>query len=502
MKNSLTFYFKMFSLHFYLLILFGNTILAQEPDWLDPVPDPFGLSAPMGEDTISRVILADIDHDDTLEAFIHIIENIPPFSWQDLRYYENMQTDEDPLFEFVETFPFGIPNTSNWLRQFADVNVDGKEDFVTNSFINFNNPVTLIYNSGPSEEEPVFSGSLVYNPYGITLPVASDNGNVLDRVIPNFVDIDSDGDLDLFYGGLFFDNEYNEAFYFSENISDNPAEPDYAAPVPNPYGLTYPQSIISLHVEAFADVDCDGDLDMYYQGRSGGQNFYYFFENTGSPTLPDFSSMYTPTPVLGVMGSFVDIGGDGDLDLITFKVQGGQGVWFYENQSYPEVVDFDTTSNGSTYTFTNNSSDRPIRYHWDFGDGDTSVVENPEHTYTQSGLYNVCLTAGGGMHCQNTACKTIDVVVSTKELYLDAKLKLYPNPAGDFLTFELESHENLDRIEIEIFNLVGQKTKSLSVNSFNNTLQKTISLKDMYSGLYMLKVNSRDKFLVHKFVKQ
>jgi len=49
---------------------------------------------------------------------------------------------------------------------------------------------------------------------------------------------------------------------------------------------------------------------------------------------------------------------------------------------------------------------------WDFGDGETSAEQNPTHTYTQDGVYDVSLTAGDGAN-SDTETKTGYVVVST-----------------------------------------------------------------------------------------
>jgi PKD repeat protein len=48
-----------------------------------------------------------------------------------------------------------------------------------------------------------------------------------------------------------------------------------------------------------------------------------------------------------------------------------------------------------TVTFTANNTGGPVAtWHWDFGDGDTSDVQNPPpHTYSAVGTYNVVLTA-------------------------------------------------------------------------------------------------------------
>lgn len=49
---------------------------------------------------------------------------------------------------------------------------------------------------------------------------------------------------------------------------------------------------------------------------------------------------------------------------------------------YPYTVDFTSSTTGADW------------YHWDFGDGSTSTLENPSHGYTQDGTFTVTLTAG------------------------------------------------------------------------------------------------------------
>jgi hypothetical protein len=44
-------------------------------------------------------------------------------------------------------------------------------------------------------------------------------------------------------------------------------------------------------------------------------------------------------------------------------------------------------------------------YSWDFGDGSTSTLENPQHTYTASGFYTVCLTTTYN-GCTYTTCNS------------------------------------------------------------------------------------------------
>jgi PKD repeat protein len=56
----------------------------------------------------------------------------------------------------------------------------------------------------------------------------------------------------------------------------------------------------------------------------------------------------------------------------------------------PPTVDFDYQVNGDTVSYTG-TSPSATSWHWDFGDGDTSNIQNPDHIYLQQGTYQVCL---------------------------------------------------------------------------------------------------------------
>jgi PKD repeat protein len=67
-----------------------------------------------------------------------------------------------------------------------------------------------------------------------------------------------------------------------------------------------------------------------------------------------------------------------------------------------------------TVTFTNQSSPTQTitSYLWQFGDGLTSTITNPVHSYTATGSYTVALTAYAGA-VQNTLTRTNYITVST-----------------------------------------------------------------------------------------
>ena len=48
----------------------------------------------------------------------------------------------------------------------------------------------------------------------------------------------------------------------------------------------------------------------------------------------------------------------------------------------------------------------PLTYSWNFGDGGTSTLTNPSHTYTSTGVYNVTLVTTSADGCKDTLVKT------------------------------------------------------------------------------------------------
>jgi gliding motility-associated-like protein len=85
------------------------------------------------------------------------------------------------------------------------------------------------------------------------------------------------------------------------------------------------------------------------------------------------------------------------------------------------VVDFsfDNQCDGSIVSFVNQTtSTSPITtWSWNFGDGNSSVFQNPGNTFPGPGLYNVTLTATNANGCTNSRTKTVVI---------------YPNPVSDF----------------------------------------------------------------------
>ena len=85
------------------------------------------------------------------------------------------------------------------------------------------------------------------------------------------------------------------------------------------------------------------------------------------------------------------------------------------NQNLCNAVNFTKTINGLTVNFTSNlpaGFNNPV-YNWSFGDGSSSTLANPSHTYNQSGMYYVCMVVSGYDNQQQpitcTYCDSVSV---------------------------------------------------------------------------------------------
>jgi PKD repeat protein len=74
-------------------------------------------------------------------------------------------------------------------------------------------------------------------------------------------------------------------------------------------------------------------------------------------------------------------------------------------------ADFTYVVQGFAVYFTDASSDPDgdmVTYYWEFGDGTSSTLENPDHTYSDHGSYTVNLTVNDG-ELNDTTSKTVAV---------------------------------------------------------------------------------------------
>ncbi len=137
--------------------------------------------------------------------------------------------------------------------------------------------------------------------------------------------------------------------------------------------------------------------------------FYFIDTSTGSPTawMWDFgdgttSTLQNPTHTYAQPGTYVvtlTITGPNCSDTQSMTITFGSQSCVADFAYYP-----DSTSN--MFYFIDLSTGSPTAWMWDFGDGTTSTLQNPTHTYAQPGTYVVTLTITGP-NCFDTMSMTI-----------------------------------------------------------------------------------------------
>jgi PKD repeat protein len=135
--------------------------------------------------------------------------------------------------------------------------------------------------------------------------------------------------------------------------------------------------------------------------------------------------------------------------------------------------------NTYSYIIYNNSSvGNNYSYFWDFGDGNTSNLEFPTHTYAGVGPYQLCLTVTDTSGCNDTFCDSL--YAGRNETGINTK--------------QLENN-----FTIHIYDITGRLIKSEKENAAKETL---IDISSIENGIYFLTVTDGKQTSTKKFIKQ
>ncbi len=150
---------------------------------------------------------------------------------------------------------------------------------------------------------------------------------------------------------------------------------------------------------------------------------------------------------------------------------------------------------GGTINFSNAGSGA-TSYSWSFGDGTSSTLGSPSHTYTSAGTYTVILTGTLG-NCSSSDTITINVgFTGLEEVNLEESVNLYPNPSnGEFnlsLNFAIEQD-----VEIRIFNTIGELLASKTMNNTSSSVIE-FNLNDNAEGFYFVNIKTNNESITKR----
>ena len=247
----------------------------------------------------SAPVFVDIDRDADEDVFIGSQDGT-------IIYYENTGS----IMKAVFSHKTGSNNPLNGIvvggsaaPSFVDIDADGDMDL----FIGEDNGTISHYTNGGSSTSPSFSEKT-----GTNNPL--DGADVGYNSKPTFADIDGDGDMDAFMG------EYDGTINYYKNTGSSTAA---AFTAQTDTDTLFKSDVGTNSAPAFVDIDKDGDLDVFI-GTDNGTILYY--TNLGSNAAHSFSPKVGGDNPLNAVDvgeddnvkatlALVDIDGDGDMDL-------------------------------------------------------------------------------------------------------------------------------------------------------------------------------------------
>jgi hypothetical protein len=277
-----------------------------------------------------------------------------------------------------------------------------------------------------------------------------------------FADYDNDGDMDFVINGWeattnasytkIWDNNGDETFTENNNIVLNQ---------------------LWLGDMEWADINGDGNIDLFISGTAAADSEMYIFLNDGSGNFTN-DPHFNFTAVHQSEAEFADYDGDGDVDLfITGRhYNTAAGTEFYASYLY-----FNT--NGVFAQDTNNSFVATIY-------GNVDVADYDGNGAPDIFINGIKMNASGtGILYQNTSASSV-------MQNLSEKFEVYPNPATDFVNIKSFDNSNFS---VDISDMTGKKVYH-DVNQ--NFVQ--INLSQFPGGIYFVKISEGKESFVRKLI--
>jgi gliding motility-associated-like protein len=273
----------------------------------NPLPPPYQITRP-------KPAVVDIDNDGDLDIFVGD-------KYGNTRFFRN-DGGVGSTRRFVEVFgaenPLDESNVGTGAAPaFVDVDNDGDYDVLIGNRSGY----TFFFRNTGTASAPAFALETgASNPFDGIRGSFDPNGS--EEASPTFIDFDNDGDKDLIVGSTYRDDlEFGtkDGVYYFEN-NNGTFTPVTNTPLTNAFSTSYNNAL------AFADVDTDGDLDVFL----GRANYVWLFKNDGSSfnasTGPWDPEAHTGNPFHAVFfdanttPALADFDNDGDLDMLVGSV--------------------------------------------------------------------------------------------------------------------------------------------------------------------------------------
>ncbi len=139
-----------------------------------------------------------------------------------------------------------------------------------------------------------------------------------------------------------------------------------------------------------------------------------------------------------------------------------------------------------------------IGWDWDFGDGTTSKLKSPTHSYSNGGAYTVKLKLTDSLYmCTEEITRELQIGVEGIQV-IEEGFTLYPNPFNEILSIESEKTD-LAGAKIKIYNILGQEMTTRTIEKDSESI--VLDMQNLNPGNYIVQLRAEDKNYIFKVTK-
>ena len=138
---------------------------------------------------------------------------------------------------------------------------------------------------------------------------------------------------------------------------------------------------------------------------------------------------------------------------------------------------------------------------WDFGDGNSSTVQNPQYTYDSTATFTVTLTVVGdcGMATYSQDVTT-QLVNAEGSIQVAEEIAVFPNPNDGRFTLQIKGATK--DLTLKIVDIQGRVLREWQEQNPTDNYTKQVDIKDFAQGVYFIQVQTSNSVDVIRIVKE